>query len=115
LERINYLTPAARLLELEALHHICDMYIWLSYRFEDHFTQRLEAIHMKKELTEYIEHTLESKLGPIGRKAKQSKQGRGKPETTNMAGKKITQQKKSRKTTYERQSLGKLIKQLQYF
>ena len=51
--------PADNLVELESAHHVLDMYIWLSFRF-DEFVDRAHAYSLKNTISDLIETALQS-------------------------------------------------------
>ncbi|ELR14811.1 helicase conserved Cterminal domain containing protein [Acanthamoeba castellanii str. Neff] len=52
-------SKSGRLAELESFHHVLDLYLWLSYRF-DSFTGRDRAIRLKQETEQRIQELLVS-------------------------------------------------------
>ena len=59
-------STAAQLKSLEALHGVYDLYIWLSFRFEDCFPDREDVDHLRLQCSNLIAKGLEN----LGRQKK---------------------------------------------
>lgn len=61
-------STAAELKALEALNAVCDLYIWLAFRFEEAFPDRIEVENMRLQCSDMIGRSLEN-LGRQKRRA----------------------------------------------
>jgi hypothetical protein len=58
LSQVRSKNPEGQLMELENFHAVLDLYIWLSFRYENRFSERPRAFALKRKCGDLIEALL---------------------------------------------------------